>query len=99
MRYHGKLYGKLWDKYFDTSHDTDEWDAMERQISELKAENEALRQSGTTDGTDGVSFVSNLDRAIMRLEADQSMSESVNLKRDKLIEAKNIVADILAHSR
>ena len=99
MRYHGKLYGKLWDKYFDTSHDTDEWDAMERQISELKAENEALRQSGTTDGTDGVSFVSNLDRAIMCLEADQSLNESVDLKRDKLIEAKNIVADILAHSR
>jgi len=64
----------------------------------LKAENEALRQSGTTDGTDGVSFVSNLDRAIMCLEADQSLNESVNLKRDKLIEAKNIVADILAHS-
>jgi len=71
----------------------------EYKHSELKAENEALRQSGTTDGTDGVSFVSNLDRAIMRLEADQSLNESVDLKRDKLIEAKNIVADILAHSR
>ena len=65
----------------------------------LKAENEALRQSGTTDCINGVSFISNLDKAIMRLEADQSMSESVDLKRDKLIEAKNIVADILAHSR
>ena len=45
MMYHGKLYGKLWDKYFDTDHTTDEWDAMEKQIKELKAENEALKQA------------------------------------------------------
>jgi len=43
--YHGKLYGKLWDKYFDTDHTTDEWDAMEKQIKELKAENEALKKA------------------------------------------------------
>lgn len=45
MMYHGKLYGKLWNKYFDTDHTTDEWDAMEKQIKELKAEIETLRKA------------------------------------------------------
>ena len=45
MMYHGKLYGKLFGKYFDTDHTTDEWDSMEKQIKELKAENEALKQA------------------------------------------------------
>lgn len=70
--------------------------ALKDKIDELKADIEVLRQSGKTGD---ISFVSNLDKAIMCLEADQTTSESVDLKRDKLIEAKSIIAEILTHCR
>jgi hypothetical protein len=44
MEYKGKLYGKVHKSYFPLEATTDEWDAMVNRISELEAENQALRQ-------------------------------------------------------
>jgi hypothetical protein len=45
MEYKGKLYGHLGGKmYFDTGKTADDWDALEKRVSELEAENQALRQ-------------------------------------------------------
>jgi hypothetical protein len=45
MEYHGKLYGHLGGKmYFDTGKTSDDWDALEKRVAELEAENQALRQ-------------------------------------------------------
>lgn len=44
MKYHGKLYGKLLGKYFDTDHTTDEWDAMEKEIKQMKITDEILEK-------------------------------------------------------
>ncbi len=35
MQYHGKLYGKIGEKYFDTGKTADDFDTMEKRISEL----------------------------------------------------------------
>ena len=44
MEYKGKLYGHLGNKrYFDTGKTADDWDALEKRIAELEAENQALR--------------------------------------------------------
>lgn len=45
MEYHGKLYGKIGKKYFDTTRTSDDWDAMEKRISELEAENSLLKET------------------------------------------------------
>ncbi len=46
MEYKGKLYGHLGGRvYFDTGKITDDWDTMEKRITELEAENQLLRQS------------------------------------------------------
>lgn len=46
MNYTGKLYGHLGNKrYFDTGKTADDWDNLEKRISELEAENQALRQA------------------------------------------------------
>mgnify|MGYP003523281124 CR=1 FL=1 len=45
MEYKGKLYGHLGGKmYFDTGKTADDWDALEKRVAELEAENQALRQ-------------------------------------------------------
>ena len=45
MEYKGKLYGHLGGKmYFDTGKTANDWDALEKRVSELEAENQALRQ-------------------------------------------------------
>lgn len=45
MEYIGKLYGHLGGKrYFDTGKTAEDWDNLEKQIAELKADNEALRK-------------------------------------------------------
>jgi hypothetical protein len=45
MEYKGKLYGHLGGKmYFDTGKTADDWDALEKRVTELEAENQALRQ-------------------------------------------------------
>lgn len=44
MEYKGKLYGKVHKSYFPLEATTDEWDAMVKRISQLEAENQALRQ-------------------------------------------------------
>ena len=45
MEYKGKLYGRLGGKmYFDTGKTADDWDAIEKRVAELEAENKALRQ-------------------------------------------------------
>lgn len=37
MEYKGKLYGHLGDKmYFDTGKTSDDWDALEKRLSELE---------------------------------------------------------------
>jgi hypothetical protein len=44
MEYKGKLYGHLGGKmYFDTGKTADDWDALEKRVSELEAENQVLR--------------------------------------------------------
>lgn len=45
MEYKGKLYGKVGNHTFPLLHTTDDWEKMEKQIKELKAENEALKQA------------------------------------------------------
>lgn len=46
MEYKGKLYGHLVGKiYFDTGKTADDWDALEKRVAELEAENQALLQS------------------------------------------------------
>lgn len=43
MEYKGKLYGHLSGKmYFDTGKTADDWDALEKRVAELEAENQAL---------------------------------------------------------
>jgi hypothetical protein len=43
MEYKGKLYGHLGGKmYFDTGKTADDWDALEKRVSELEAHNQAL---------------------------------------------------------
>lgn len=44
MEYKGKLYGKVHKLYFPLEATTDDWDALEKRIAELEAENKALRQ-------------------------------------------------------
>lgn len=45
MEYKGKLYGHLGGKmHFDTGKTADDWDALEKRVAELEAENQALRQ-------------------------------------------------------
>ena len=45
MEYKGKLYGHLGGKmYFDTGKNADDWNALEKRVAELEAENQALRQ-------------------------------------------------------
>ena len=45
MEYKGKLYGHLGGKmYFDTGKTADDWDALEKRVAKLEAENQALRQ-------------------------------------------------------
>lgn len=45
MEYKGKLYGHLGGKmYFDAGKTADDWDALEKRVAELEAENQALRQ-------------------------------------------------------
>jgi len=46
MEYKGKLYGKLGHKYFDTSKTSEDWDNLEKQISELKKDIEKQRIEG-----------------------------------------------------
>ena len=42
MEYHGKLYGHLCGKmYFDTGKTSEDWDALEKRVGELEAENKA----------------------------------------------------------
>ncbi len=49
MEYKGKLYGRMGGKmYFDTGKTADDWDALEKRVSELEAENQALRQASLT---------------------------------------------------
>jgi hypothetical protein len=45
MEYIGKLYGHLGGKrYFDTGKTAEDWDNLEKQIAQLKAENEELKK-------------------------------------------------------
>ncbi len=45
MEYKGKLYGHLGGKmYFYTGKTADDWDALEKRVSELEAENQALQE-------------------------------------------------------
>jgi hypothetical protein len=41
----GKLYGKVGNITFPLLHTTDDWEAMEKRIAELEAENTALKRS------------------------------------------------------
>ena len=37
MEYHGKLFGHLGGKrYFDTGRTSDDWDALEKRVAQLK---------------------------------------------------------------
>lgn len=50
MEYKGKLYGKVGNTTFPLLHTTDDWEAMEKKIAELEAENTALKKGfPTTD--------------------------------------------------
>ena len=42
MKYIGKLYGKVGGKTFDTGKTSEDWDAMESQLSAATKENERL---------------------------------------------------------
>lgn len=44
MEYKGKLYGKVGNITFPLLHTTDDWEAMEKRIAELEAENTALKK-------------------------------------------------------
>lgn len=55
MEYRGKLYGRLGGKmYFDTGKTSDDWDALEKRVAELEAENQSLRQLNIS-GINGIS--------------------------------------------
>lgn len=45
MEYKGKLYGKVGKSYFPLYATTDDWDALQKRVSDLEAENKSLRQS------------------------------------------------------
>jgi hypothetical protein len=50
MEYKGKLYGKVGNSLFPLLYTTDDWEAMEKRIAELEAENTALKKGfPTTD--------------------------------------------------
>jgi hypothetical protein len=44
MEYKGKLYGKIFNKYFDTGYTAEDWDNLEKLVSELERRVEALSQ-------------------------------------------------------
>lgn len=44
MEYKGKLYGKVHKSYFPLEATTEDWDALKNRITQLEAENQALRQ-------------------------------------------------------
>ena len=44
MNYTGKLYGKLGSIRFDTGKTADDWDSMEKEVSELREQVRSLRE-------------------------------------------------------
>lgn len=44
MEYKGKLYGKVNKSYFPLEATTEDFEALEKRVAELEAENKALRQ-------------------------------------------------------
>jgi len=44
MNYTGKLYGKLGSIRFDTGKTADDWDSMEKEVSELREQVRKLRE-------------------------------------------------------
>ena len=45
MEYEGKLYGKANTSYFPLEATTDDFEALQKRVAELEAENKALSQS------------------------------------------------------
>lgn len=43
--------------------------------------------------------ISKLSKAIMYIEADQSIDKEIDVKIDKLLEAKKIIREVLKHYR
>lgn len=90
MEYKGKLYGHLGGKmYFDTGKTADDWDALEKRVAELEAENQALRQPPVSGNEVALPFdkVTRLE-VISYREGDKSGRVFTHWKDDNKIEGQ-----------
>jgi len=92
MKYNGKLYGKLAGKYFDTGKTSDDWDLLENDVQDYKAQIKSLQEqlSAEREKYHWTEKTHPLRDTFKRVELIVEEISDLNLKRLLEIEISNI---------